>query len=135
MFDHAKLAALMEFDSVIYVSHDGSHAEYAQNELYAPTVEHIDGKAVVHGKDWEVVTQGLTGQYGGGDTLHSSELLEGAVADRILEGGGGYYAAVAVEYYCGFDNPECFDTSDDRMNIGCDCEPAGWTVIKFTGSL
>lgn len=135
MFDHDKLQALMEFDHVIYVSADGAHAESAQNELYAPTVERQDGQTVVHGRDWEIVTQGLTGQYGGGDTLHPSEVIPGAVANRVLTGGGGYYAAVPVEYYCDADAPECYEESEDRMAYGCDCEPVGWSVVRYKGAL
>lgn len=133
MFDHDKLAALMDFDHVIYVSEDGSHAESAQNELYAPTVELQDGKTIVHGKDWEIATQGLTGQHGGGDTLHASEVIPGGVAARVLTDGGGYYAAVMVEYYCDAEDSECVPQAD-RWE-GCDCEPAGWTIVKFTGTL
>lgn len=135
MFDHDKLQALMDFDHVIYVSPDGEHAESAQDELYAPTVELQDGKTVVHGRDWSNVCQGLTGQHGGGDTLHASEVIPGAVAGRVLTDGGGYYAAVVVEYYCDADNPECYDEPADRMAHGCDCDAAGWTIVKFTGTL
>lgn len=133
MFDHDKLAAMMEFDTVIHVANDGSAATWAQNELYAPTVEAQEGKTVVHGRDWEIITQGLTGQHGGGDTLHSSEVIPGAVANRVLTSGGGYFASVVVEYYCDADDSECVPQA--ARWEGCDCEPAGWTIVKFTGAL
>lgn len=134
--------ANIEFDSPFTVFEGGN--VIAPIGIYAPIVEHceqidytINGYA--ENSDWEKFSVGYTGQYGyNGAVMHASETLSGRLAEDILST-PGTYVVCTVEVNC--DDGECYMSCDDlehdsdakelRMTHGCDCEPAGWTVLRM----
>lgn len=79
---------------------------------------------------WEAVS-GFSGQYlYSGPVMHPSEYVGGAMAEWIAEH-GGLFATIVVEAPCyDYGEPEEFCSTGD----GCDCEPAGWMLIRYLGS-
>lgn len=115
---------IMEFGHVIEIHKDGKITEptgiYCDAELNVMTNGEDDFYLP---KGWELITNGYTGQYGySGPVMHSSEFIGGRLERDILER-PGYYVALIVNGYCDYSG-ETQCTED----IGCDCEPAGWTV-------
>ena len=117
------LSSILEFDHVVYIAEDGTptdprdlpgnHPARDALPVYAPEVYDPSGDNVeIDGdtKGWRLITSGLTGQdrYNG-PWLHDSELIEGGVANRILDHaeshGGGYYVAVYATY--SYECEEC----------------------------
>lgn len=108
----------------------------------APDIEHdpdANSTLVPGYPDWSLITAGLTGQHGyDGPWLHDSEVIEGGVAERIIEhahaNGGGIYVAVYAEYTCDACNGAGLVMQDDEEtecpNIETgQCEP-GMTTIE-----
>ena len=134
--------ANIEFDSPFTVFDGGN--EISTIGIYAPEVEHceqidytIDGYA--EHAEWEKFSVGYTGQFGyNGAVMHPSETLSGRLTEDILST-PGTYVVCSVEVNC--DNGECYMTCSDidseeqalaaRIESGCDCAPAGWTVLRM----
>lgn len=115
----------VEFDSAFGVDVDGNIID-APVGTYAPRVENSDTEDIdIDSDEWEAFSVDYTGQYSyNGAVMHASEYLGGALAADILNT-PGTYVVTAVEVDCMGD--EAFCTYDN----GCDCEPAGWTVLKL----
>lgn len=125
-----QLAAMMEFDHVVYVDRTGT-AMHDSGEMIAPELRieiDDDGQQVAYPEGETIIEQataqgwtllsGYTGQYGyNGPVMHSSETISGGLAEDILKQ-RGWYVAVAVE--CEGPDPEG------------DYPPAGW-AIAFKG--
>lgn len=91
------LSDLMEFDHVIQVHEDGTVTDapgvYGPEYLEGST----DGTREDIGPDWDLVTDGYTGQYGySGPIMHNSESIGGALARDILALPGYYVALVCL---------------------------------------
>ena len=122
----------IDFDSAFGVDSDGNIIDAP--DAYSPDVEHCEVNGVdIQSDDWEAFSGGYTGQYGySGPVMHASEFIGGRLAEDILNT-PGTYVICSVDVNCDPDAPECYDgDKEDRMNIGCYCEPAGWVVLKYT---
>jgi hypothetical protein len=129
------LNAVMEFGHVIQVLQDGTVIDRVPS-VYGPESLDMevdaDGQSI-HADDsdikgqaksagWELLT-GYTGQYSyNGPVMHPSEYIGGRMARDILET-PGYYVALVVEAPCNYEG-----STDCDIEVGCDCEPAGWAV-------
>lgn len=125
------LSATIEFDSPFTVA-PGGNVFHPLFGIYAPSVEHcVTEDILIDSDDWEAFSVGYTGQYGyNGPVMHASEILGGRLAEDILNT-PGTYVVCAVEYICDVENPECHYSPYDRATMGCGCDPAGWTVLKY----
>ena len=75
---------------------------------------------------WETVSEGFTGQYGyNGPVMHSSELLSGALAQKVIDEPGTYVLAEA--HYMHDDNDQ--DEEDDEPY-----DVEGWVVLRKKGT-
>lgn len=112
-----KKLKLVEFDSPFLVGRSGTVHLNASTAM-APSAYHDDDTDIVIESDqWEVFSTGYTQQEGyRGGVMHSSEQLDGRLADDILTT-PGTYVVVAVNVL-----PDNDDT---------DPTPAGWTVLKL----
>lgn len=123
------LNEVMEFSHIIRVHADGTVTD-SPVSLYLDeavgmylvndeTEEWADDFHIPEG--WELMN-GYSGQdrYSG-PVMHVSESIGGGMARDILETPGDYVALV-VECDCG--GIRC------DIEVGCDCEPAGWVVMR-----
>lgn len=132
------LNSRVEFDSAFGVDVDGNIID-APN-VYAPRVEHSDTEDIyIDSDEWEAFSIGYTGQYSyNGAVMHADEYLGGALAAAILST-PGTYVVTAVEVDCedGACYMDCIDVDSPeeakraRDESGCDCFPAGWTVLTL----
>lgn len=123
------LNAEMEFYHIIRVEEDGTVSD-------SPLDTYVEGAVGMYLADdaaerweddfnlpegWELMN-GYSGQQGySGPVMHSSEFIGGGMARDILEAPGDY-VALPVECDCG--GIRC------DIEVGCDCEPAGWVVMR-----
>lgn len=102
---------VMDFDHVIQVHADGSvtDAPTDTRSSWAPEFngDSATGTAELDGDGWSIMSDGYTGQQGGGNVMHNSESIGGRLERDILAT-PGYYVAVV-----------CTWTPDDV----CTCEP------------
>lgn len=115
--DRHGLNYVMDFDHVVQV-HAGGTVTDGPNGTYAPTFtgDSATGNAELDDDGWSVMSDGYTGQQGGGNVMHNSEFIGGRLARDILAT-PGYYVAV----YCTW-TPED-DTDEDE-----DDTVEGWAV-------
>lgn len=107
------LNAIMEFDHVITVDHDGNVTD-GPSWLYAPNL--LDGE--LDSPQWTMLN-GYSGQYRySGPVMHNSESIRGDLADHILET-PGHYVAIVANY-----SPEDPDAELDTE---------GWAVARYCG--
>jgi hypothetical protein len=152
---NAELVRAMEDDRVVSVHPDGSisHPE----GLHAPDVYHVPNAQ--HPKDvdvldaeWSTWSVGMTGQFGyKGAVMHSSELLAGPMAERILRNPGTYVTRVVEvlpddEWYPltgeeesawrnGHTSYENVRETDAGVEVRDeDPTPAGWVVLQHVRS-
>lgn len=128
----------IDFD-LAFISDGNGDITNAPN-VDTPRVENSDTEDIyIESSDWEAFSVGYTGQYSyNGAVMHASEQLTGGLAEDILST-PGTYVVTAVEFEC--EDGECYMACIDvdseseakrlRMTNGCDCEPAGWTVLKL----
>jgi hypothetical protein len=123
------LNSVMEFSHIIRVNEDGTVSD-SPLDLYVDEAVKMyladdeserweDDFNIPEG--WELMN-GYSGQdrYSG-PVMHASEFIGGGMARDILEAPGDYVALV-VECDCG--GIRC------DLSVGCDCEPAGWVVMR-----
>lgn len=105
------LNAIMEFDHVITVDHDGNVTD-GPSWLYAPSL--LDGE--LDSPQWSMIN-GYSGQdrYPG-PLMHSSETIRGALAEHILSV-PGHYVAIVASY------------SPEDASLELDVE--GWAVARY----
>ncbi len=123
------LNSVMEFSHIIRVNEDGTVSD-SPLDIYTDeavgmylvndeTEEWADDFNIPEG--WELMN-GYSGQQGySGPVMHVSEFIGGGMARDILETPGDY-VALSVECDCG--GIRC------DIEVGCDCEPAGWVVLR-----
>lgn len=113
---HEALARIADFDHVFMVIGDGYVTEVDsadEHRLYAPEAFDVDPNTTEL-DGWQLPLSGLTGQHGySGPWLHDSELIIGAVAERVLSM-PGYWVAI----YATFSAQDDFD--EDHIE--------GWTL-------
>lgn len=149
--EQGSLSRALNFDHVIWVGADRKLDEHPHEHPYAPDVldPDVNSTAIDGYPNWELITAGLTGQYGyDGPWLHDSELIEGAVARRVLEHAaehdGGFYVAVYATYTCDECESAGLVWNDDATEeLPCpnittgECEPGGtiegWAIAYWTG--
>lgn len=161
------LSAVLDFDHVVMITpHTTTHSsDLSRNPGQTYDTFHIDtappgaprapestldpdgtSTALPYDSDpdqrWELITSGLTGQYGyNGPWLHDSETLSGGVARAVLEhareNGGGYYVSMYAQYTCTqethpryADEPEPEDWSAVSHDE-CETHIEGWAVAYF----
>lgn len=133
------LSYVLDFDHVIALSAAGVISD-APAGVYAPECYEPAPDSIDAGDGWELITSGLTGQYGyNGPWLHDSEVIAGGVARRVLDHAsdhdGGLYVAVYASYSC----EECGGAGlvwneDATGEVECPaaCEPGttleGWAI-------
>ena len=147
------LSDALDFDHVVHLSSDGE-LSHDRRPHWPHAPECLDpsiGSTVAEG-GWELITAGLTGQYGyNGPWLHDSEVIAGGVAARVVEHaaehGGGFYVAVYASFSC----EECGGAGQMWNEAGDDeipcpliaagtCEPGsttieGWAIAYKAGEV
>lgn len=116
----------VDFDHPFALYRDGSMIDADQ---YAPTAEDANYipsaplDIVLDSPEWEVVTQGLSGQYGYvGAVMHSSEFIGAGLALHLLEIVANEDASCQVF--------AVIVVNDSDLPDG---EPVGWTIVRHTG--
>jgi hypothetical protein len=108
---------VMEFDHVVQVHADGTVTDNVPNvrAAWAPTFtgDSATGNAELDDDGWQIMSDGYTGQQGGGNVMHNSESI-GAGLERDILATPGYYVAVVCIW-----TP---DDDDDEQVI------EGWAV-------
>jgi hypothetical protein len=120
---------VMEFSHIIRVGEGGKVSDSPLSLYVDEAVRmYLKDDETEHWEDdfnipegWDLMT-GYSGQdrYSG-PVMHASESIGGRMARDILEAPGDYVALV-VECDCG--GVRC------DIEVGCDCEPAGWVVMR-----
>jgi len=105
---------VMEFDHVVQVHADGTVTDVTY-DAYAPTFtgDSATGNAELDDDGWHIMSDGYTGQQGGGNVMHNSESI-GAGLERDILATPGYYVAVVCEW--------TLDDDDDEQVV------EGWAV-------
>lgn len=120
----------VDFDHAFALYRDGSmidadpYAPSATDDNYIPS-RPLD--IVLDSPEWEVVTQGMSGQYGyAGAVMHPSEFIGAPLARHLLEIVADHDASCQV--FAVVEVRDC----DGQYPDG---DPLGWTIVRYIGKV
>lgn len=127
--DRHGLNYVMDFDHVVQVHADGRVTDDI-TDVYAPEFvgDSATGTAELEDDGWSIMSDGYTGQQGGGNVMHDSESIGGRLERDILATPGFYVAVL-----CSWQDDCTCDAATGAGECECGADDSGaiegWAVV------